>query len=84
MFATFYPFWFFARALFHTIQKMNIICNAKIRSSQEPQEVKITPIDNNSIKAEFVNMQKSVSPGQSIVLYHDDSVLGGGIIQEAY
>lgn len=63
---------------------MNIICSAKIRSSQEPQEVKITPIDNNSIKAEFVNMQKSVSPGQSIVLYHDDSVLGGGIIQEAY
>ena len=60
-----------------------IICSAKIRSSQELQEVKVTPIDKGTIKAKFVNMQKAVSPGQSLVLYQNDIVLGGGIIKEA-
>lgn len=54
-------------------------CHAKIRSSQEPQEVTITPLDNGDIKAVFTNMQKSISPGQSVVFYKDDVVLGGGI-----
>lgn len=62
--------------------KEEIRCTAKIRSSQEPQEVLISPSENGSINAEFVNMQKSVSPGQSIVLYQEDVVLGGGIIEK--
>ena len=59
-----------------------IQCFAKIRSSQELQEVKITPLENNNIKATFTNFQKSISSGQSIVLYKDDIILGGGIIDE--
>ena len=59
-----------------------IHCFAKIRSSQEPQEVYITQMQNDKITAEFLNMQKAVSPGQSIVLYQGDIVLGGGIIDE--
>lgn len=63
--------------------KDEIICSAKIRSSQKPQEVLIKPLDNGGISAKFTNMQKSVSPGQSIVLYQDDIILGGGVIQSA-
>lgn len=56
-------------------------CTAKIRSSQKPQDVIITPYRNN-VKVKFENMQKSIAPGQSIVFYDSDTVLGGGIIDE--
>ena len=57
-------------------------CYAKIRSSQELQEVEIEPYGENEIKAKFTNLQKSISLGQSIVLYQGDIVLGGGIIDK--
>lgn len=58
-----------------------ILCEAKIRSSQIPQKVKVTPISEDKIKVEFENMQKSIAIGQSVVLYDNDLVLGGGIIE---
>lgn len=57
-------------------------CRAKIRSTQNPTEVRVKQIDNNSIEVHFKDMQNSISPGQSIVLYQDDIVLGGGIIDK--
>ena len=57
-------------------------CQAKIRSTQMPQNVKIEPLMNGRIKIIFENMQKSISPGQSVVLYDHDILLGGGIIDE--
>ena len=58
-------------------------CRAKIRSSQKPQEVRIYPMGNKNVKVEFENMQTSIAPGQSIVFYENDTVLGGGIIDKA-
>ena len=65
------------------IEKLDkqIECEAKIRSSQVPQKVKVTPIGEDKIKVEFENMQKSIAIGQSVVLYDDDVILGGGIIE---
>ena len=65
------------------IEKLDkqIECEAKIRSSQVPQKVKVTPIGGDKIKVEFENMQKSIAIGQSVVLYDDDVILGGGIIE---
>lgn len=57
-------------------------CHAKIRSTQQPTEVLIKQIDENNIEVYFKDMQNSISPGQSIVLYQDDIVLGGGIIDK--
>ena len=57
-------------------------CSAKIRSTQSPTEVTVKQIDKNSIEVHFKDMQNSISPGQSIVLYQDDVVLGGGIIDK--
>ena len=57
-------------------------CQAKIRSTQEPQSVIIEPIENDSLKITFENMQKSISIGQSVVLYDGENVLGGGIIDK--
>ncbi|MCM1265190.1 MAG: tRNA 2-thiouridine(34) synthase MnmA [Candidatus Gastranaerophilales bacterium] len=57
-------------------------CTAKIRSTQQPTEVVVKFIDEKNINVQFKDMQKSISPGQSIVLYKDDIVLGGGIIDK--
>ncbi len=38
----------------------------------------------DKIEIEFEDFQKSVAKGQSVVLYKDDAVLCGGIIDEVY
>ncbi|MBP5353220.1 MAG: tRNA 2-thiouridine(34) synthase MnmA [Alphaproteobacteria bacterium] len=58
-------------------------CEAKIRSSQQPTAVKVTPLTDGQIKVDFFAKQKAIAPGQSVVLYQNDIVLGGGIIKEA-
>ncbi len=55
---------------------------AKIRSAQEETEVIVTPTGDDEITVEFLDLQKSLTPGQSIVLYDGDIVLGGGIIEK--
>lgn len=61
---------------------MEFTCSAKIRSTQQPTEVLAKQIDGNNIEVHFKDIQNSISPGQSIVLYQDDIVLGGGIIDK--
>ncbi len=56
---------------------------AKIRSSQKTKKVIVSAFDNESIKVDFPENQRSVAPGQSIVFYKDDIVIGGGIIDKA-
>ncbi len=58
-------------------------CEAKIRSSQQPTAVKVTPIADNKIEVRFYNRQKAIAAGQSVVLYQNDVVLGGGIIENS-
>ena len=57
---------------------------AKIRSTQQPVEVLVRPIENGKIEVEFDEYQKSIALGQSVVLYDEDLVLGGGVIDSAY
>ncbi len=57
-----------------------IECEAKIRSSQQPTPVKIKPLDDK-VEVLFYNKQKAIAPGQSIVFYQNNVVLGGGIIE---
>lgn len=53
---------------------------AKIRSNQNPQKAIVTPFEDGKIKIVFEEYQKSIAPGQSVVLYDNDIVIGGGII----
>ena len=67
------------KKLFDKLEK-EISCQAKIRSTQSPANVRVKPLDSGNIEVLFENMQKSIAPGQSVVLYDGDIVLGGGII----
>ena len=53
--------------------------SAKVRYRQEDQECQFQILENK-IKVEFKNKQRSITPGQSVVLYKDEVCLGGGEI----
>lgn len=54
---------------------------AKIRYKAKLEECSIEELPNKEIKITFANKVKSVTPGQSLVLYDQDILLGGGIIK---
>ena len=59
---------------------------AKIRynMSSVPATVEPAPIDApGSVRVRFASPQRAVTPGQSMVLYDDDVVIGGGTIDRA-
>ena len=56
---------------------------AKIRSSQPPTPVLVTPLSADEIKIDFELNQRGVAPGQSVVLYDGDLVIGGGVIKKS-
>jgi len=55
---------------------------AKIRVQHEAADCTIYPIDASSARIEFTDEQLSITPGQQIVFYDQDWVLGGGYIQD--
>jgi tRNA-specific 2-thiouridylase len=55
----------------------------KIRLQHQGAEAKLTPCADNRAKILFNEPQLAVTPGQSAVFYMGDTVLGGGIIEEA-
>ena len=57
-----------------------IRCSAKIRYRQPEQAANVEPLSENEALIRFDTPQSAVTPGQSAVLYDDDTVLGGGII----
>jgi tRNA-specific 2-thiouridylase len=55
---------------------------AQMRSSQKPFAVQVTPgREDNTLIAEFAEARRAVAPGQSLVLYSGDTVVGGGVIR---
>jgi tRNA-specific 2-thiouridylase len=54
-------------------------CEAKIRYRQKNQKCRIEKQQNN-FKIQFVEPQRAVTLGQSLVFYKDSICLGGGII----
>ncbi len=55
-------------------------CQARIRYRQPLSECIIKEEGKDVLFVEFKNPQRAVAPGQSIVFYDDDKVLGSGII----
>lgn len=55
---------------------------AKIRYSAKPAPARVVP-DGERAEVIFDQPQRAVTPGQAVVFYQDDLVLGGGIIERA-
>jgi len=53
---------------------------AKIRYSHAPQPATLHQTDADSFAIEFDNPQRAITPGQAVVVYDGDIVIGGGTI----
>jgi len=56
---------------------------ARIRYSPDEVSCKVSVSTEGSLEVKFETPQESVTPGQAVVLYRGDEVLGGGWIEEA-
>ena len=54
---------------------------AKARSRMTEQPAWVYPLENGMARVEFDEPQRAITPGQAIVLYDGDSVVGGGTIK---
>ena len=55
---------------------------AKARSRMTEQPATVYPEDNGFARVEFDEPQRAITPGQAVVLYDGDTVVGGGTITE--
>ncbi len=53
---------------------------AKIRHSHVPAPATLQPAGEGWIRVQFASPQRAPAPGQSVVFYQDDLVVGGGVI----
>lgn len=59
-----------------------IHCKAKTRSRMTEQPATVYPMEDGSAKVEFDEPQRAITPGQAVVLYDGDLVIGGGTITQ--
>ena len=55
---------------------------AKIRHSQLDLAATVYPEENGYARVEFQTPQRAITPGQAVVLYDGDYVVGGGTISD--
>jgi tRNA-specific 2-thiouridylase len=56
-------------------------CSAKIRYRQASQRCEVTLNNDQTIKVNFIDSQRAITPGQSVVFYDGDVCLGGSAIK---
>jgi tRNA-specific 2-thiouridylase len=55
---------------------------AKIRYKQQEAKALLSLLDSDEVLVEFEKPQRAITPGQAIVFYDKDVVVGGGIIEK--
>lgn len=55
---------------------------ATIRYGHPAEKCRIEVIDKDKVKVIFKKPQRAITAGQSIVFYHQDELLGGGVIEK--
>ena len=72
---------FFFCPLLQKIEHFPFKCTARIRYNSIGAEA-VLMNENNQIICKFSKPQLAITPGQSMVFYLNDSILGGGIIEK--
>jgi len=77
-----------------TVSNLNWLCNpgldnpvplsAKIRYRSKESPVTVHPVLDNRVEVRFSEPQRAITPGQALVLYRDDQLVGGGWIEDVY
>jgi len=57
-------------------------CAAKIRYRHQAGSAVVLPGQGNEVQVEFAEPQSAITPGQAVVFYDGDRVLGGGWIEK--
>jgi tRNA-specific 2-thiouridylase len=60
----------------------DIIARARIRHQHQEAKAVISSAGGDKARVRFDEPQMAIAPGQAVVFYDDDAVLGGGIIEE--
>ena len=53
---------------------------AKIRYSHAAQPATVWQLDEDTLRVEFDSPQRAITPGQAVVMYDDEVVVGGGTV----
>lgn len=65
---------------FDTLDK-EIEITAKVRYQAQPAKAKLVPLESGLVRVDFEKPQRAITPGQAVVFYDNDIVVGGGTIQ---
>ena len=63
------------------VKELPEVCTAKVRYTQRDVPCRVK-LDDGRLSLSFPEPVEAITPGQSVVLYRDDVVLGGGIIED--
>ena len=67
--------------MWETLEEERMV-QAKIRYGKREGTALLVPCEGKCVRVCFTEPQRAVTPGQSVVFYEDDIVLGGGIIDK--
>jgi len=56
---------------------------AKIRYAHTEADAAVEPSRHGTVKVQFIQPQEAITPGQAVVFYDGDTVMGGGWIERA-
>ena len=56
----------------------------KIRYNSQPQAATISLLEGNYAEINFLKPQRAITPGQAVVFYQDEILIGGGFIELSY
>ncbi len=62
--------------------KTSVRLKTRIRYRHKEAVAEVSPMDQDFVRVMFEEPQKAVAPGQAVVFYDGDTVIGGGIIEK--
>jgi tRNA-specific 2-thiouridylase len=59
----------------------DVVVSAKVRYNMADRPALLSPVEEGRVRVTFEEPQVAITPGQAVVCYHDEVVVGGGVIE---